>query len=266
MNDEELTPILLQALEITAKPFRVIECAGIVDSSKMSQMRSAHSRWIEYGDDEREGADWMKVHALVGVETLICMGVKFSGSRGVGSHDVNFLLPLVEMAEGVFKLRHILADKAYLSEQIVGSLFEMGIQAIIPVKKRLDFKNAKRYYEVMQQLVQWYDSRPADFHEYYRLRPKIESFFSLLKHFAGGFCWSRGRPRKERRRGGFSDRKCGRAMHSLDQRVALQGHLREPTHNNRTRNQYGLQDELSKGYVLPRCSRGAEADRITLRR
>jgi hypothetical protein len=197
MNDESLTPILEKMLEITAKPFRATECAGIVDSSKMSQMRTAHSRYVEYGDDVREDADWMKMHVLVGVETLVCMGVCFSGSRGKGSHDANFLGPLVEATQDKFALRYVLADKAYLSEKIIGGLFDMGIQAVIPVKKRWDFKNAKQYHEPLQHLVQWYDERSADFHEYYRLRPKIEGFFSLVKRLADGFCWSRGRPRKD---------------------------------------------------------------------
>jgi len=35
----------------------------------MSQMRSAHARWVEYGDDKRDATDWMKMHVLVGVET-----------------------------------------------------------------------------------------------------------------------------------------------------------------------------------------------------
>jgi len=44
---------------------------------------------------------------------------------------------------------------------------------------------------------EWHDHRQADFHEVYRLRPKIESFFSMLKRAADGYCWSRGRPHKD---------------------------------------------------------------------
>ncbi len=33
-------------------------------------------------------------------------------------------------------------------------------------------------------------------HKYYRVRVKIESFFSLLKRVADGYCWSRGRSSK----------------------------------------------------------------------
>ncbi|HEX3467448.1 MAG TPA: transposase [Candidatus Elarobacter sp.] len=196
MNDERLTPILEKILELTARVFRAVECAGIVDSSKMSQMRSAHSRWVEYGDDQRDGADWMKMHALVGVETLVCMAVMFSGSDGKGTHDVNFILPLVERVRGIFALRYVLADKAYLSENVVGRLWQMGMQAVIPIKKGWDGKTMKQFYEPYQRLVRWYDDRQPDFHMVYRLRPKIEGYFSLVKRVSSGFCWSRGRPRK----------------------------------------------------------------------
>ena len=42
--------------------------------------------------------------------------------RGAGTHDVNFILPLVERVRGTFALRYVLPDKAYLSENVVGRL------------------------------------------------------------------------------------------------------------------------------------------------
>jgi hypothetical protein len=197
MNDPRLTIILEQMLTATAKPFRMMECGAIVDSSKISQMRSAHSRYVEYGDDEREQADWMKVHALVGVETLVCMAIMLSGSRGKGTHDINFIIPLVEKVRGSFNLRYILADKAYLSETVIGRLWQMGMKAVIPMKKRVEGLKMKVFYEAFAQHVEWYDNRQADFHSVYRLRPKIEGFFSLVKRVADGYCWSRGRSRRD---------------------------------------------------------------------
>jgi hypothetical protein len=134
MNDPSLTPVLQRMLQITARPFRAIEIAAIVDSSKVSQMRSAHSRYVEYGNDTRDQADWAKLHALVGVETLVCMAAEISGSIGADTHDSKFVLRLVERANKVFRLKCLLGDKAYLSEEIVGVLREWGI-ATIPLKK-----------------------------------------------------------------------------------------------------------------------------------
>lgn len=196
VNDPRLTPLLHRMLDTTAQPFRAREKAAIVDSSKMSQMRSAHARWVEYENDERDGADWMKMHAIVGLETLVCMAVVFSGMRGV-SHDSRFILGLVERAQRIFNVQHVLADKAYLSEEIVGRLWDMGIRACIPLKKKVDVKTKKRHYEAYQNLVQWFDGRRTDFDELYRFRVKVESFFSLVKRVADGYCWSRGRPHKD---------------------------------------------------------------------
>jgi hypothetical protein len=193
MNDPSLTPVLQRMLQITARPFRAIEIAAIVDSSKVSQMRSAHSRYVEYGNDTRDQADWAKLHALVGVETLVCMAAEISGSIGADTHDSKFVLRLVERANKVFRLKCLLGDKAYLSEEIVGVLREWGIQATIPLKKNSDPSTKKDYYEAYADLAERFDNRQTEFHEIYRLRPKIESFFSMMKNVADGYCWSRGR-------------------------------------------------------------------------
>jgi hypothetical protein len=85
----------------------------------------------------------------------------------------------------------------YLSETVVGRLWQMGMQAVIPIKKRWDGTNFKQFYEPFQNLVRWYDDRQAKFHEVYRLRPKNEGYFSLVKRVARGFFWSRGRRWKD---------------------------------------------------------------------
>jgi hypothetical protein len=194
-NDAELTAVYQQWLPMTATPYRRCERGAIVDSTKQSQVETAHSRFIEYGSDVRDGAQWIKVHTLVGVETLVCMAARFSGSRGSGTHDVNFVLPLVEEALKIFHLEYLLGDKAYLAEKVLGWLWQRSIKAVIPVKMRWDPATKKQFYEPALQLVEWYDQRQRDFHETYRLRPKIEAFFSALKRCTGGFVWSRGRPR-----------------------------------------------------------------------
>lgn len=197
IDDRELTPVLEHFLETTAKPFRRRETAAIVDSSKLSQMQTAHSRGVEYLGDERPGADWAKVHALVGVETQIVMAAMFSGSRNACTHDSKFLVELVERGLRIFDLKYILGDKAYLAERIIGWLWQHGIKAVIPLKKRWDYTTKTLYYEACKELAEWFDEHQKDFHEIYRLRPLIESLFSHLKRLATGFCWSRGRKRKE---------------------------------------------------------------------
>jgi Transposase DDE domain len=156
----------------------------------MSQMRTAHARYVEYGDDVRANADWMKVHLLVGVETLVVMAAAFSGSRGENTHDSKFVIRLVEHALKTFSLTHLLGDKAYLSEDILGWLWTKSIKAVIPVKKQWDATTKKAFYVPALQLVEWFDKNQPAFHEIYRLRPKIEAFFSAMKRVTSNFCWS----------------------------------------------------------------------------
>lgn len=198
INDERLTPVLREFLRKTSLPFREREIGAIIDSSKISQLMTAHQKSVEYDVyDKRPGADWMKCHALVGVQTLVVMAVEFSGIYGQGTHDVKFLQPLVESAVGTFPLEYLLGDKAYLTEQTPTWLAERGIKAVVPIKKRWFRDENKSYSEALTHLVEWFDRNDnRDFHEVYRLRSKVECLFSVLKRTADGCCWSRGRKRR----------------------------------------------------------------------
>ena len=192
MNDAALTPVLEEMLAISAEPFRLREVGAIIDSSKVSQLRTAHARLVDYGTDKRPDAEWMKAHALIGVETMAVLAVEFS-SKDV--HDSRHLKSLVAKVPPAFALRFLLGDRAYLSEGSLGWLWERGLRAVIPVKSKWDPETKRQYYEASRYLAEWYDNRPREFDEIYRLRPKIEGLFSLMKRLADGFCWSRGRPR-----------------------------------------------------------------------
>lgn len=141
----------------------------------------------------------MKCHALVGVETMVVMAVEFSGTYGKGTHDVNFIKPLVEKAIRDFPLQFLLADEAYLSEEMPEWLAARGLKAVIPIKKKWFKDEAGAYNEALSHLVAWFErNQNRDFHEVYRLRPKIECLFSLLKRVTEGYCWARGRKRSVR--------------------------------------------------------------------
>lgn len=121
------------------------------------------------------------------------MSARFSGSRGEGTSDPAFLVPLVSDALAVFSLKYVLGDKAYLSEKILGWLWERSIRAVIPLKKRTDPLSWNEHPEAAAQLAKWYDDDQLSFHEVYRLRPKVESLFSAMKRVTSDYCWSRGR-------------------------------------------------------------------------
>jgi hypothetical protein len=204
INDATLTPILEEWLRMTAFAFQRREIGAIIDSSKVSQMSTAHYRRVQYEGDERPGADWMRCHAIVGVETLVCMAVQFGPNRGVGeTGDSLFLQPLMVEALKLFRLHYLLADKAYFKRENIEWLWEQGVRAVISAKKNTirekDARGKRRDAEIFHpywDLIKWFDERQADFREIYRLRPKIEGFFSLLKREAEEHMWSRGRAHK----------------------------------------------------------------------
>jgi hypothetical protein len=201
-QDRELTPILQRWLAVTSYAFRRREVGAIIDSSKVSQMRTAHHRGVEYLGDERDGADWMRCHVLVGVETMVVMAAAFGPNRGLGkTHDSLYLRPLVSEALNTFRLHYLLGDKAYWGRPNIEWLWdEAQIRAVIPAKKNTEREPGRRgrrgrreVFDPWWDLIKWQDERERDFHQHYRLRPKIEGFFSLLKRVADEHMWSRGR-------------------------------------------------------------------------
>jgi hypothetical protein len=54
LNDPRMTPVLEWFLSVSASPFRRREVSAIIDASKVSQLRTAHSRYVEYGSDDDE--------------------------------------------------------------------------------------------------------------------------------------------------------------------------------------------------------------------
>ena len=197
MNDESLTFILRELLRLTALPFRRREVAAIIDSTKMSQMSTAHHRGTQYLGDDRPDADWMRCHVITGVETNVVMAVEFAGVYGDGTADVNFLKPLVTEARKTFPLAFLLADKGYVGEDYVRWLWhECHMRAYIPVKKNILKRERTEFFDPVVEDIIMFDEHPKEVHEVYRLRSKIEGFFSVLKRIASDYCWSHGRPRE----------------------------------------------------------------------
>jgi hypothetical protein len=114
--------------------------------------------------------------------------------RNQGSHDINFLKALVTKALETFNLQFLLADKAYLATEHLDWLWEKSIKAAIPLKKGWFQEAGASYHQAIIELVKWFnEDNNRSFHEVYRLRPKIEALFSILKRMSQEYCWSRGR-------------------------------------------------------------------------
>jgi hypothetical protein len=195
INDPTLTPVLQRMLTVSAHPFRVREVAAVVDSSKVSQLRTAHARLVDYGTDERPTADWFKAHAIVGVETLVVMALEFSAKMCMTliTSFLSLTKHAIRSTFGFFSQTRLIYPRTF--SESFGSVIRC---LCLEVPFRFDGDNrSDMHYQAAKQLVEWYDQLPRLFDEVYRLRPKIEGLFSLLKRVADGYCWSRGRPRTD---------------------------------------------------------------------
>ena len=191
MNDADLEPVLHRLFCESSRIFRAQETVGIVDSTKLSDAETATYRGKEYRGDDRPDARWMKCHVLAGLETNAVLAYEFSTDV---RHDSLYYESLVTAAMKTFPLEYVLADRAYLSEQILGwSMEQFGIKAVIPIKKRWSADTKSRYYDVCAEAIDWYDNRRKTFDEIYRFRGKVEAVFSVIKRMFCGYVWSKGR-------------------------------------------------------------------------
>lgn len=169
-----------------------MEKTGIMDSTKLSNADTIRSRGVEYRGDVRPLARWLKCHVIAGLESNAILAYEFSSSN---AHDITYYKTLVDAAIGVFPLRHVLADEAYLSEEVIGWSHDLHrIRAVIPVKRRWDLETKLMHYEICKELVEWYENNRKEFDEVFRFRVKVEAGFSVLKRMFDGNNWSRGRP------------------------------------------------------------------------
>ena len=195
MSDAALEVVLRRMFLETVYLFRAMESVGIMDSTKLSNGETVRSLGVEYQRVERPCARWLKCHVIVGLESSAILAYEFSAST---AHDSLYYKNLVNSAAEVFPLKYILADKAYLSEEIVGWSYKVHrIKAVIPIKKKWDAETkSKEYYEICRQLVDWHDNDRKRFDEIYRFRVKVEAVFSVLKRMFHGYNWSKGRRNK----------------------------------------------------------------------
>ena len=191
MNDAALEPVLNCLFHEGVRIHRAQETVGIIDSTKLSDAETTTYRGKEYRGDDRPDARWMKCHVLAGLETNAVLAYEFSSDA---RHDSLYYESLVKTAMKTFPLEYVLADRAYLSEQILGwSMEEFGIKAVIPIKKRWSADTKSRYYDVCAEAVDLYDNRRKSFDEMYRFRAKVEAVFSVIKRMFCGYVWSKGR-------------------------------------------------------------------------
>lgn len=175
LDDDKMTPVLLNLIERAAMPLVGVEEKFAPDSTGFSSSRFV--RWFDekYGK-ERSGRTWVKAHAMVGTKTNI---ITTAIIEGPNTSDCPQFKPLLEttIANG-FKPTDVLADKAYLSKENLELVEKNGGTAYIPFKVNSQSGEVGSIWEKMYGYFQF---RREDFLRHYHQRSNVESTFSMVK-------------------------------------------------------------------------------------
>jgi hypothetical protein len=125
-----LTPVLKDLITVSSLPLRTVETDFAVDSSGFSTSRFV--RWIDekYGVT-RSGRDWVKCHIACGVKTHVVTAAEILERDAA---DCPQFAPLVKKTAQHFHIDTVPADKAYLSNENLELVQQLGGMAYIPFK------------------------------------------------------------------------------------------------------------------------------------
>ena len=121
--------------------------------------------------------EFIKVHAICGVETNIVTAAAVSGWVGEDSHDTNYFVPLLERTAKYYSVEHILADKAYLSRVNAEFAEMVGAVPVIPTKINTIITDPEN--TAWGRLIERNENQSA-FHLYFQ-RNNAESVYSTIE-------------------------------------------------------------------------------------
>lgn len=179
LEDDGLTPILLDLIKQSSLPLASVEVNFAVDASGFSTSR--FHRWYDHKYGRlREEADWVKAHVMCGVKTNIITAIE------IGKHDSAdspYLKPLVAQTSQSFTMKEISADKGYSSDKNLNIIADFHATPYIPFK--VNTVISERTSALWNHLYHYFMFRREDFLNHYHKRSNIESTFSALKRKFG---------------------------------------------------------------------------------
>jgi transposase/predicted nucleic acid-binding Zn finger protein len=173
LENELLTPALLQLIAESAAPLKVVDVDFAVDSTGFSTSRFV--RWFDekYGC-ERSGHDWVKAHICTGVKTNVITAVKIL-DRDAG--DSPQLPALVKATAERFTVREVSADKAYASNQNFEAIADVGGTGYIAFKEN----TTGAVGGLFAKMFHYYAANREEYMQHYHKRSNVESTASMVK-------------------------------------------------------------------------------------
>jgi transposase len=169
--------VLQDLIRRSSLPLAGVESKFAIDSSGFSTSR--YTRWFDekYGYN-RQKADWVKVHLVVGTQTQIVTAISVDTKNSGDSPQFG---PLVNATAEGFKVQEISADKAYLSNENLAVADAIGATPFIPFKNN----SVPDGSELWRRMYLYFTVNREDFLYHYHCRSNVESAFSMIKRKFG---------------------------------------------------------------------------------
>jgi transposase len=177
LENEALTPILVDLIQKSGFPLRGVETQFAIDSSGFCTSR--FTRWfdVKYGVT-RDMADWVKVHIVCGTKTHIVTAVTVLEKH---TADVKQLPGLTAETSRSFTIHEMSADAAYASQEnfeavtAAGGAFYPAFRSNATGSIGGLFEKAFHYFCILRE----------EYLKHYHRRSNVESVFSMVKRKFG---------------------------------------------------------------------------------
>lgn len=195
LKDDRLTPILMHLIELSSSPFRAIEDTIAVDGTGFAT--SVKQNWNEYKyghetrskgrvkDEDRERnqpekkAMYVKTHIACGVRTNIVTAVLATAHE---TGDSPQLPQLINTTAQRFKIKHVVADKAYLALPNLQAAHAVGAEAIIPMKiNSVPHEGEDEGTVLWNNLYHFFGGKRQEFLAIYHQRSNVETTIMMVK-------------------------------------------------------------------------------------
>jgi len=175
LNREDLTPILLNLLSLSASPLKAVETEFAVDSTGFRTTQFCMYADAKYG--LRRQHKWVKAHACVGVKTNVITALAITDESAGDSPEFSGLVR--ETAEAGFDVKEITADKAYSSRKNYAVVKQLGGKAYIPFKSNAT--GLSRGTKAWRKAFLMFQLKQDEFMAHYHARSNVESAFASIK-------------------------------------------------------------------------------------
>jgi IS5 family transposase len=174
-------------LQKTLNMFRIQGIVAIDSTSFSSSNSSRHYSMISYRYKKHVWKNsYMKNSLCIDVET---QAVITDIPRNRYSHDINDAEALLKRTRKIVKMKTVLADKGYDSEELHRFIrHELKAESVIPLRVRKRKRKLKRFRRKMQFLDK----------KLYNKRSLVETVFSVMKRRFGDILYSRSLMRKKK--------------------------------------------------------------------